>query len=307
MVGNRSPALRRASRLGGEGPPDRRAARADDLLRRVPLAQAQRGILRPRRHPPRGRGLYPRVFRTWARDWGCGYFKTDFMHLGSIYGPETARWHRAGPVADRDLDADGAADPRGDRRRALARLRRAALGAGRAGRRDADRPRHRRVLEGALFGRVAAARPDRAQLRQRHPVAGRSRLHPAARPLPRADRRAGALAGVVRRAGGRRADDERPPRRGARRRGASCFTALAGDGAAFACDFPLLGQARADARRGHRTDGQADDGLARAIRCWCSGSVAPTVGARQCLQHRRPRRRPADPLGAGGLRASRGR
>ena len=30
------------------------------------------------------------VFRTWARDWGCGYFKTDFMHFGSIYGPETA-------------------------------------------------------------------------------------------------------------------------------------------------------------------------------------------------------------------------
>ncbi len=36
------------------------------------------------------------VFRTWARDWGCGYFKTDFMHLGSFYGPEEAVWHRDG-------------------------------------------------------------------------------------------------------------------------------------------------------------------------------------------------------------------
>lgn len=36
------------------------------------------------------------VFRTWARDWGCGYFKTDFMHLGSIYGPDEAVWHREG-------------------------------------------------------------------------------------------------------------------------------------------------------------------------------------------------------------------
>jgi alpha-galactosidase len=36
------------------------------------------------------------VFRAWARDWGCGYFKTDFMHLGAMFGPETARWHRDG-------------------------------------------------------------------------------------------------------------------------------------------------------------------------------------------------------------------
>ena len=53
MVGNRS-------RLFAEHPDwvvtrsrDRRAARADDVLRRVPLAQAQRGILRPRHHPSR--------------------------------------------------------------------------------------------------------------------------------------------------------------------------------------------------------------------------------------------------------------
>jgi alpha-galactosidase len=36
------------------------------------------------------------VFRTWAREWGVGYFKTDFMHLGSIYGPDEAVWHRDG-------------------------------------------------------------------------------------------------------------------------------------------------------------------------------------------------------------------
>jgi alpha-galactosidase len=36
------------------------------------------------------------VFRTWARDWGVGYFKTDFMHLGATYGPEEARWHEEG-------------------------------------------------------------------------------------------------------------------------------------------------------------------------------------------------------------------
>ena len=36
------------------------------------------------------------VFRTWARDWGVGYFKTDFMHLGSFYGPDEATWHEDG-------------------------------------------------------------------------------------------------------------------------------------------------------------------------------------------------------------------
>lgn len=37
-----------------------------------------------------------RVFRTWTRDWGCGYFKTDFMFFGSEYGPLDARWHESG-------------------------------------------------------------------------------------------------------------------------------------------------------------------------------------------------------------------
>lgn len=36
------------------------------------------------------------VFRTWRRDWGCRYFKTDFMLFGSEYGPDEARWHQSG-------------------------------------------------------------------------------------------------------------------------------------------------------------------------------------------------------------------
>lgn len=36
------------------------------------------------------------VFRTWAKEWGCGYFKTDFMHLGATYGPDEAVWHQDG-------------------------------------------------------------------------------------------------------------------------------------------------------------------------------------------------------------------
>lgn len=36
------------------------------------------------------------VFRTWAGEWGCGYFKADFLHLGSTYGPHEAVWHKDG-------------------------------------------------------------------------------------------------------------------------------------------------------------------------------------------------------------------
>lgn len=36
------------------------------------------------------------VFRTWARDWGAAYFKTDFMLFGSEHGPDRALWHQAG-------------------------------------------------------------------------------------------------------------------------------------------------------------------------------------------------------------------
>jgi hypothetical protein len=36
------------------------------------------------------------VFRIWRQEWGCDYFKTDFMHFGSEYGPERAVWHTPG-------------------------------------------------------------------------------------------------------------------------------------------------------------------------------------------------------------------
>lgn len=37
-----------------------------------------------------------KVFRAWRNEWGCEYFKTDFMHLGSEYGPDRAVWHTPG-------------------------------------------------------------------------------------------------------------------------------------------------------------------------------------------------------------------
>lgn len=36
------------------------------------------------------------VFRTWRHDWGCEYFKTDFMYFPTVYGPERAVWHTPG-------------------------------------------------------------------------------------------------------------------------------------------------------------------------------------------------------------------
>ncbi len=36
------------------------------------------------------------VFRTWARDWGARYFKTDFMYYPMEHGPDTAVWHEKG-------------------------------------------------------------------------------------------------------------------------------------------------------------------------------------------------------------------
>ncbi len=36
------------------------------------------------------------VFRTWRQEWECEYFKTDFMHFGSEYGPDRALWHMPG-------------------------------------------------------------------------------------------------------------------------------------------------------------------------------------------------------------------
>ena len=43
---------------------------------------------------PEAEAYIRNVFRTWRHDWGCHYFKADFLHLGSTYGPEVARWHR---------------------------------------------------------------------------------------------------------------------------------------------------------------------------------------------------------------------
>ena len=45
---------------------------------------------------PKAEAYIRRVFRTWAREWGCRYFKTDFMLFGSEYGPAGAVWHEPG-------------------------------------------------------------------------------------------------------------------------------------------------------------------------------------------------------------------
>ncbi|MBN1119765.1 MAG: alpha-galactosidase [Anaerolineae bacterium] len=36
------------------------------------------------------------VFHTWRHEWGCEYFKTDFMHFASDHGPDRAIWHTPG-------------------------------------------------------------------------------------------------------------------------------------------------------------------------------------------------------------------
>ena len=36
------------------------------------------------------------VFATWRNDWGCEFFKTDFMFCGLEYGPEQAKYHKSG-------------------------------------------------------------------------------------------------------------------------------------------------------------------------------------------------------------------
>lgn len=45
---------------------------------------------------PEAEAYIRKVFRTWRQDWGCEYFKTDFMYFGSEYGPDQARWHTPG-------------------------------------------------------------------------------------------------------------------------------------------------------------------------------------------------------------------
>jgi alpha-galactosidase len=36
------------------------------------------------------------VFRVWRHEWGCEYFKTDFMHFGTEHTPVHAKWHQDG-------------------------------------------------------------------------------------------------------------------------------------------------------------------------------------------------------------------
>lgn len=36
------------------------------------------------------------VFRTWKVEWGCEYFKTDFLYFGCAYGPEDVVYHTPG-------------------------------------------------------------------------------------------------------------------------------------------------------------------------------------------------------------------
>jgi alpha-galactosidase len=36
------------------------------------------------------------VFRVWRNEWGCEYFKTDFMHFGTEHTPANAKWHQDG-------------------------------------------------------------------------------------------------------------------------------------------------------------------------------------------------------------------
>lgn len=45
---------------------------------------------------PRAFEYLKKVFHTWRHEWGCEYFKTDFMHFGSESGPDRAVWHEPG-------------------------------------------------------------------------------------------------------------------------------------------------------------------------------------------------------------------
>ena len=197
---------------------------------------------------PEAEAYIREVFRTWARDWGCGYFKTDFMHIGSIYGPETARWHRP------DLS-------RIEIWMRMARLIREEIGealwlacgapvwapvglvdAMRIGRDIGVSWKGHYSAESLLRDQTARnfangilwqADPDCILLRDR--------FHELS------DEQVRSLAYFAGLAGGVLMTSDHlgevPP---ARR---ELFAALAGDGAAFACDFPLLGRGSPDAWR----------------------------------------------------------
>ena len=141
---------------------------------------------------PEAEAYIRRVFRTWARDSGTGYFKTDFMHLGSIYGPDEAVWHQDG-LSRIAISMK------------MARLIREEIG-------DAhwlccgapiwvpvglcDAMRIGRDIGVSWKGHYSAESLLRDQTARNFAngilLAGRPRLHPLARPLPRVERRPGA-------------------------------------------------------------------------------------------------------------------
>jgi alpha-galactosidase len=45
---------------------------------------------------PEAEAYIRRVFRTWVKDWGAAYLKTDFMLFGAEHGPDRAAWHIPG-------------------------------------------------------------------------------------------------------------------------------------------------------------------------------------------------------------------
>ena len=96
MVGNRSQTLRRASRLGGQDAVTRASRSSRCTSTASSAGTSERGILRPRRHPPRCRSLYRRRVPHLGERLGCRYIKTDFMLLACEYGPDRAIWHKDG-------------------------------------------------------------------------------------------------------------------------------------------------------------------------------------------------------------------
>ncbi len=125
------------------------------------------------------------VFRTWRATGAAATSRPTSCCSAREYGPDRARWHRARACR---------ASPSGGGWRALIREEIGDalwLGCGcplwaSVGLVDAMRiGRDIGVSwQGDYSAEKPAARPDHPQPRLRHPVAGRPRLHPAARPLP---------------------------------------------------------------------------------------------------------------------------
>jgi len=45
---------------------------------------------------PEAEAYIRNVFSIWAKDWGCEYFKVDFMYVGAEHGPDRVKWHTPG-------------------------------------------------------------------------------------------------------------------------------------------------------------------------------------------------------------------